>query len=307
MQPADARRQNPRHPEPAPPRPDAPGRRGRPGSGRAIRAAGRAHPGGHRTVPARPARGSTATPRRRSRMIEETGTLAQDQKQALRAALQAYAASLNRPRGMTGRLAEMNARIAGIRQLGSVVNAMRGIAGARAQQARGQLDAVDSYTQTIASAIGRVLSLAPPVQADGPGSARPERGCAVLRRTGFCGRLQRACAGPGRSLTSRFFSSARAARKFPPSAGSRPVGAARCPPPPPAFPPLPNISPPPSTSALRRRKSTVLMRCMPVFIQPKLSMWSSAGYSRSTRLRFRQRPGRTRRSSTSRHASCSAK
>lgn len=63
---------------------------------------------------------------------------------------------------MTGRLAEVSARIDGVRQLGAVVNAMRGIAAARAQQARRQLLAVDSYAATIAAAIGRVVALAPP-------------------------------------------------------------------------------------------------------------------------------------------------
>jgi F-type H+-transporting ATPase subunit gamma len=60
---------------------------------------------------------------------------------------------------MTDRLADVGARIAGIRQLGAVVNAMRGIAAARVQQARGQLEAVDRYATTIAAAIGRVLKL----------------------------------------------------------------------------------------------------------------------------------------------------
>ena len=44
---------------------------------------------------------------------------------------------------VTERLADISARIDGIRQLGSVVNAMRGIASARAQQARSQIAAVD--------------------------------------------------------------------------------------------------------------------------------------------------------------------
>jgi F-type H+-transporting ATPase subunit gamma len=68
---------------------------------------------------------------------------------------------------MTERLAEVRARIDGIRQLGAVVNAMRGIAAARAQQARNQLAAVDSYAQTIAQAIGRSLTLAPAPRPDG--------------------------------------------------------------------------------------------------------------------------------------------
>jgi F-type H+-transporting ATPase subunit gamma len=68
---------------------------------------------------------------------------------------------------MTERLADMSARIGGIRQLGAVVNAMRGIAAARAQQARTQLTAVDSYAATIAAAIGQAITLAPSVRQDG--------------------------------------------------------------------------------------------------------------------------------------------
>lgn len=60
---------------------------------------------------------------------------------------------------MTERLADIHARIDGVRQLGAVVNAMRGVAAARAQQARNQLTAVDSYAQTIAVAIGSALDL----------------------------------------------------------------------------------------------------------------------------------------------------
>jgi F-type H+-transporting ATPase subunit gamma len=75
---------------------------------------------------------------------------------------------------MTERLADMSARIGGIRQLGAVVNAMRGIAAARAQQARTQLTAVDSYAATIAAAIGQAITLAPSVrQAGARTSMRP--------------------------------------------------------------------------------------------------------------------------------------
>ena len=62
---------------------------------------------------------------------------------------------------MTLHLAEIGARIEGVEQLGAVVNAMRGIAAARAQQAHTQLEAVDSYSATIATAIGRALALMP--------------------------------------------------------------------------------------------------------------------------------------------------
>jgi F-type H+-transporting ATPase subunit gamma len=72
---------------------------------------------------------------------------------------------------MSERLADVRARIAGVEQLGSVVNAMRGIAAARAQAARNRLVAVDSYAQTIASSIGRALALtaAAPAAARGGG------------------------------------------------------------------------------------------------------------------------------------------
>lgn len=64
---------------------------------------------------------------------------------------------------MTERLADIGARIEGVRQLEAVVNAMRGIAAARARQARGQLIAVDHYAETIAAAIRRALVLVPRV------------------------------------------------------------------------------------------------------------------------------------------------
>jgi F-type H+-transporting ATPase subunit gamma len=63
---------------------------------------------------------------------------------------------------MTERLADVSARIDGIRQLGAVVNAMKGIAAARANTARAELEAVDSYTATIAAAISDALGPADP-------------------------------------------------------------------------------------------------------------------------------------------------
>ncbi|ASJ74764.1 F0F1 ATP synthase subunit gamma [Granulosicoccus antarcticus] len=58
---------------------------------------------------------------------------------------------------MTERLADISARIDGIRQLGAVVNAMKGIAAARAHAARAQLAAVDSYATTLATAMASAL------------------------------------------------------------------------------------------------------------------------------------------------------
>ena len=58
---------------------------------------------------------------------------------------------------MTERLADVSARIDGIRQLGAVVNAMKGIAAARARTAREQLEAIDSYAATVAAAMSSLL------------------------------------------------------------------------------------------------------------------------------------------------------
>ena len=88
---------------------------------------------------------------------------------------------------MTERLGEINDRISGIRQLGAVVNAIRGIAAARAQQARGQLAAVDRYAAMIASAIGQALAMAPPARE--PARRRSARAGLVLfcAEQGFAG------------------------------------------------------------------------------------------------------------------------
>lgn len=63
---------------------------------------------------------------------------------------------------MTDRLADVSARIDGIRQLGAVVNAMKGIAAARANTARAEIKAIDSYAATIAAAISDALGPASP-------------------------------------------------------------------------------------------------------------------------------------------------
>ncbi len=62
---------------------------------------------------------------------------------------------------MTERLADVTARIEGIKQLDAVVNAMTGMAAVRARVAREQIGAVDSYAASIAAAVGRVLPLLP--------------------------------------------------------------------------------------------------------------------------------------------------
>lgn len=71
---------------------------------------------------------------------------------------------------MTERLADISRRIDSVQQLESVVTAMRGIAAARAQQARAKLPGVRAYAQVIAGAIAQALPLLP--RDDGAGGAQ---------------------------------------------------------------------------------------------------------------------------------------
>ena len=61
---------------------------------------------------------------------------------------------------MTERLADIATKIRGVRQLGAIVVAMRGMAASRAQQGRGLLDGIDAYADVVAGAIGQALTLA---------------------------------------------------------------------------------------------------------------------------------------------------
>ncbi|MFO1107150.1 MAG: F0F1 ATP synthase subunit gamma [Amaricoccus sp.] len=63
---------------------------------------------------------------------------------------------------MTERYAEITARIGAVEQLHTVVTAMRGIAAARAAQARADLAAVDAYAALVADGIRRLLALGRP-------------------------------------------------------------------------------------------------------------------------------------------------
>jgi F-type H+-transporting ATPase subunit gamma len=88
---------------------------------------------------------------------------------------------------MTERLADIRARIDGVRQLDAVVNAMRGIAAARVRQARAQLDAAGCHADTVAKAIGRAFGIAPAPEEDPVG--RPAGVALVLfcAEQGFAG------------------------------------------------------------------------------------------------------------------------
>ena len=178
---ADARRAHPRDPRPAAARTAAARRRGRAGPGGPVRSAGSAASPARGRVPARPAR--RARPRRpRCRPADPGDRHARRSgKQALRETLRQYVQSVTstmppKPAGSHDRTpCGHRARIDGIRQLGAVVNAMRGIAAARAQQARSQLIAVESYAATIATPSGGRSRWSPPPapapRVDRPGSA----------------------------------------------------------------------------------------------------------------------------------------
>lgn len=59
---------------------------------------------------------------------------------------------------MTEQLADISARIRGTRQLEAVVNAMKGIAAARAHFARTQVETVDNYASTISGALASAIA-----------------------------------------------------------------------------------------------------------------------------------------------------
>ncbi len=86
---------------------------------------------------------------------------------------------------MTERLSEIRSRIQGIHELGTVVNAMRGIAGARAQQARNALHTVELYAASLSAAIARALALLP--DGDGAAPARSRALVVFLAEQGFAG------------------------------------------------------------------------------------------------------------------------
>lgn len=62
---------------------------------------------------------------------------------------------------MTGRLADINARIDTVHKLEAVIRAMRGIAAARVQEANQHLQSVRTYASTLGAGIAEVLALSP--------------------------------------------------------------------------------------------------------------------------------------------------
>ncbi|WP_319775341.1 FoF1 ATP synthase subunit gamma [Breoghania sp.] len=94
---------------------------------------------------------------------------------------------------MTGRLAQVEARIETIGKLSTVINAMRSIAAARAQEARTHLDSIRAYAETIGAGIGQALAClpqdgGPPVHHGGDGR---EALIVLCAEQGFAGAFSR--------------------------------------------------------------------------------------------------------------------
>jgi F-type H+-transporting ATPase subunit gamma len=89
---------------------------------------------------------------------------------------------------MTQRLAEMRVRINSVRQLGSAITALRGIAASHVQQSRGRLAGVRTYSDIIAEAISHALPLLPDAGDGGAAAGRlPGAVLVFCAELGFAG------------------------------------------------------------------------------------------------------------------------
>lgn len=88
---------------------------------------------------------------------------------------------------MAQRFAQLHAQRSSVAQLASVVVAMRGIAAARAQQGRRQIESVRTYAEIVAGAISQVLALSSEMPAAGPDSARGRALLLFCAEHGFAG------------------------------------------------------------------------------------------------------------------------
>lgn len=89
---------------------------------------------------------------------------------------------------MSERLRDVERRIGTVRQLSTVVTAMRGIAAARVREANAQLDGIRTYAETVGAAIGKALALLGPDEAPGAGNGRSAGlVIAITAEQGFAG------------------------------------------------------------------------------------------------------------------------
>ena len=93
---------------------------------------------------------------------------------------------------MTERLSDVMARIGSVRQLSSVIGAMRGIAAARAREARERVEGVRAYARTVGGAIGQALALMDVSAAGAPRDGRDGHlVIALCAEQGFAGTFNR--------------------------------------------------------------------------------------------------------------------
>lgn len=89
---------------------------------------------------------------------------------------------------MSGRLADVEARIETVHKLSAVIAAMRGIAASRAQEARRSADGIRTFAATIGEAIGQALALLPERDSLPAGAAKGRHALVVLAaEQGFAG------------------------------------------------------------------------------------------------------------------------
>ena len=92
---------------------------------------------------------------------------------------------------VTERLSEVTARIGSVRQLSSVIGAMRGIAAARAREARERVEGVCAYARTVGGAIGQALALIEPAPGAAPDGEGGHLVIALCAEQGFAGPFNR--------------------------------------------------------------------------------------------------------------------
>ncbi len=116
---------------------------------------------------------------------------------------------------MAERLADITAQIQNMRQLQSVVTAMRGIAAARTQQSRSLLAGIEAYSVVVSRAIGRAVSLLPSDSRAGPARSVAAQGMILFcAEHGFAGAFTErvlASAGDELNTTSNFLIGTRGA------------------------------------------------------------------------------------------------
>jgi F-type H+-transporting ATPase subunit gamma len=125
---------------------------------------------------------------------------------------------------VTERLSDVAARIGSVRQLSSVIGAMRGIAAARAQEAQARIEGVRAYAAAIGAAIGQALALAPERNATPYRTERPH-GLVVIAlcaEQGFAGAFNRQVL----EVAERLMTAGRSDRRELLLLGSRGLGAA---------------------------------------------------------------------------------